>query len=117
MTHETSATTSTTNGARPENPFAESFNGRLRDECLRIDWFMSLSHASLSNLVSLTLSHKNRVAICSMPTTPSVPGSWVLLSHSRAHLRLQGADVDAQHHHFLRANWRQTIRRRARACR
>ena len=42
MTHETSATTGTTNGARPENPFAESFNGRLRDECLRIDWFMSL---------------------------------------------------------------------------
>ena len=61
MTHETSATTSTTNGARPENPFAESFNGRLRDECLRIDWFMSLSHASLSNLVSLTLSHKTEL--------------------------------------------------------
>ena len=47
------------------------------------------------------------IAICSMPTTPSVPGSWFLLSHSRAHLRLQGADVDAQQHHFLRANWRQ----------
>ena len=47
------------------------------------------------------------IAICSMPESRSVPGSWFLLSHSRAHLRLQGADVDAQQHHFLRANWRQ----------
>ena len=59
MTHETSATTGTKNGARPENPFAESFSGRLRNEWLRIDWFMSLSHASLSNLVSLILSHNS----------------------------------------------------------
>ena len=47
------------NGARPENAFAESFNGRLRDECLNIDWFMSLSNAVLSNLVSLILSHNS----------------------------------------------------------
>ena len=26
-----------------ENAFAESFNGRLRDECLNINWFMSVS--------------------------------------------------------------------------
>ena len=25
--------------------FAESFNGRLRDECLNINWFMSIKHA------------------------------------------------------------------------
>ena len=31
---------------RPEeNAFAESFNGRLRDECLNINWFMSVKHA------------------------------------------------------------------------
>lgn len=28
-----------------ENAFAESFNGRLRDECLNTNWFMSLKHA------------------------------------------------------------------------
>ena len=62
MTHETNTTTGTKNGARPdewayrmgvelnfirpgrpvENAFAESFNGRLRDECLR---FISVRHA------------------------------------------------------------------------
>jgi putative transposase len=28
-----------------ENAFAESFNGRLRDECLNTNWFMNLRHA------------------------------------------------------------------------
>jgi len=28
-----------------ENAFAESFNGRLRDECLNANWFLSLKHA------------------------------------------------------------------------
>jgi len=28
-----------------ENAFAESFNGRLRDECLNTNWFMTLKHA------------------------------------------------------------------------
>ena len=28
-----------------ENAFAESFNGRLRDECLNVNWFMSVKHA------------------------------------------------------------------------
>ncbi len=28
-----------------ENAFAESFNGRLRDECLNINWFMSIKYA------------------------------------------------------------------------
>ncbi len=28
-----------------ENAFAESFNGRLRDECLNTNWFMSVRHA------------------------------------------------------------------------
>jgi putative transposase len=28
-----------------ENAFAESFNGRLRDECLNINWFLSVKHA------------------------------------------------------------------------
>ena len=28
-----------------ENAFAESFNGRLRDECLNTNWFMDLKHA------------------------------------------------------------------------
>jgi putative transposase len=32
-------------GKPVENAFAESFNGRLRDECLNINWFMSLKHA------------------------------------------------------------------------
>jgi putative transposase len=28
-----------------ENAFVESFNGRLRDECLNTSWFLSLRHA------------------------------------------------------------------------
>jgi putative transposase len=28
-----------------ENAFAESFNGRLRDECLNTNWFMDMKHA------------------------------------------------------------------------
>lgn len=28
-----------------ENAFAESFNGRLRDECLNANWFINLKHA------------------------------------------------------------------------
>ena len=28
-----------------ENAFAESFNGRLRDECLNTNWFLNMSHA------------------------------------------------------------------------
>ena len=32
-------------GKPVENAYAESFNGRLRDECLNINWFMSVRHA------------------------------------------------------------------------
>ena len=32
-------------GKPVENAFAESFNGRLRDECLNINWFMNVKHA------------------------------------------------------------------------
>jgi putative transposase len=32
-------------GKPVENAFAESFNGRLRDECLNTNWFLSLKHA------------------------------------------------------------------------
>ena len=32
-------------GKPVENAFAESFNGRLRDECLNINWLMSVKHA------------------------------------------------------------------------
>ncbi len=32
-------------GKPVENAFAESFNGRLRDECLNTNWFVSVRHA------------------------------------------------------------------------
>ena len=32
-------------GKPVENAFAESFNGRPRDGCLNINWFMSVRHA------------------------------------------------------------------------
>jgi putative transposase len=32
-------------GKPMENAFAESFNGRLRDECLNTNWFINLKHA------------------------------------------------------------------------
>ena len=37
---------SAVDAGRPvENTFVESFNGRLREECLNINWFMSVRHA------------------------------------------------------------------------
>jgi putative transposase len=32
-------------GKPTDNPFIESFNGSFRDECLNINWFMSLQDA------------------------------------------------------------------------
>lgn len=32
-------------GKPTDNPFIESFNGNLRDECLNIHWFLSLGDA------------------------------------------------------------------------
>ena len=32
-------------GRPVENGFIESFNGRLRDECLNVEWFSSLDNA------------------------------------------------------------------------
>ncbi len=32
-------------GRPVQNAFAESFNGRLRDECLNTNWFMSVRYA------------------------------------------------------------------------
>ena len=32
-------------GKPAQNAFIESFNGRLRDECLDEEWFVSLAHA------------------------------------------------------------------------
>ncbi|KAB7537624.1 integrase core domain-containing protein, partial [Klebsiella pneumoniae] len=32
-------------GKPADNPFIESFNGSLRDECLNIHWFLSLKDA------------------------------------------------------------------------
>jgi transposase InsO family protein len=39
--------TSSTRVSRPQNAYIESFNGRLRDECLNENEFRSLSHARL----------------------------------------------------------------------
>lgn len=32
-------------GTPTDNPFIESFNGSFRDECLNVNWFLSLSDA------------------------------------------------------------------------
>lgn len=32
-------------GKPTDNPFIESFNGSLRDECLNLNWFLSLDDA------------------------------------------------------------------------
>jgi len=32
-------------GKPTENPFIESFNGKFRDECLSMHWFLSIQHA------------------------------------------------------------------------
>jgi putative transposase len=34
-----------TSGKPVENAYAESFNGRLRDECLNTNWLLNLKHA------------------------------------------------------------------------
>ena len=49
-------------GKPVENAFAESFNGRLRDECLNIELFWSLTHArvTMPNVPSLPTHAPNR---------------------------------------------------------
>jgi putative transposase len=32
-------------GKPTDNPYVESFNGKFRDECLSVNWFLSLDHA------------------------------------------------------------------------
>ena len=32
-------------GKPTDNPYIESFNGRFRDECLNVNWFLSLQDA------------------------------------------------------------------------
>lgn len=32
-------------GKPTDNPYVESFNGKFRDECLSVNWFLSLEHA------------------------------------------------------------------------
>lgn len=32
-------------GKPTDNPFIESFNGRIRDQCLNVNWFLSLEDA------------------------------------------------------------------------
>ena len=36
-------------GKPTDNAFIESFNGRLRDECLSVHWFLSLADARATN--------------------------------------------------------------------
>lgn len=38
-------------GKPTDNPFIESFNGSFRDECLNVNWFLSLDDAQ-ENLMS-----------------------------------------------------------------
>ena len=35
-------------GKPSQNAYVESFNGRLRDECLNENWFTSLAHARMA---------------------------------------------------------------------
>lgn len=46
-----------------ENAFADSFNGRLSDECLKTNWFINLKHANkLSLIVRKIITKSNRTA-------------------------------------------------------
>ncbi len=44
----------TLNYSRPgkptDNPFIESFNGSFRDECLNVNWFLSMEDAEEKNM-------------------------------------------------------------------
>ena len=33
-------------GKNTDNPYTESFNGKFRDECLNVNWFLSLEDAA-----------------------------------------------------------------------
>ena len=35
-------------GKPTQNAYTESFNGKFRDECLSMHWFLSLAHARLT---------------------------------------------------------------------
>lgn len=67
-------------GKPTDNPFIESFNGSFRDECLNINWFLSLSdarekieswrdeynnfrpHSSLENLTPNEIHEENKIS-------------------------------------------------------
>jgi putative transposase len=38
-------------GKPTDNPFIESFNGSFRDECLNVNWFLSLEDAKENPVV------------------------------------------------------------------
>lgn len=46
-------------GRPVENGFIESFNGRLRDECLNVEWFTTLEEAQAK--LSEWMNHYNHV--------------------------------------------------------
>lgn len=67
-------------GKPTDNPFIESFNGSFRDECLNVNWFLSLSdaiqkienwrkeynnfrpHSSLENLTTNEVHEENKIS-------------------------------------------------------
>ena len=47
-------------GKPTDNAFVESFNGRLRDECLNAHWFLSLADAKSKNRGVAAALHESR---------------------------------------------------------
>jgi len=59
-------------GRPVENGFIESFNGRLRDECLNVEWFASLADARQKLPLASTLQSATAAQRTRRPDTRSV---------------------------------------------
>jgi len=56
-------------GSPWENGYCESFNGKLRDECLNGEIFYSLKEASIHRAMAQALQHHQTALIAELPTT------------------------------------------------
>ena len=64
-------------GKPTDNPFIESFNGSLRDECLNVHWFMSLQDARAKiESWRQDYNHFRPPPPCQTPRQPCTPASW-----------------------------------------
>jgi putative transposase len=88
-------------GKPTDNPFIESFNGSFRDECLNVNWFLSLDDAyeKINEWVNEYNSFRPHSSLNEMTPAEFVNIYWIEEKKKKA---LPGAPVD-EHMYFAHA--------------